>query len=550
MHGSLELLKELVVIATVGVLAVVTLSRIGVPMITALLLGGALVGPGGLRLVNDPQRIEGIAEAGVVLLLFTIGLEFSVKRLARIARLVAIGGALQVGLTTVATAALLVGLGTTARQGLFFGFVISLSSTAIMLRALADRGETDAPHGRFVVGVLIAQDLLVVPMMLLVPVLAGGHGNTVLIDGGIALGRAALVVLTALTVARRTVPWLLAHVDRTRSREAFALSMMVVCMGTAWLTSLAGLSLALGAFLAGVVLADSDYAHRALGDALPLRDVFTSVFFMSLGMLFDPRLLLSAPLAVLTVFGALVFGKALFAAIACMAMRFPPSVAVASAVGLAQFGEFGFVLARVGEEARLVTPSQTRTLLAAGILSMLVTPIALRATPHLAAGARRLRALERRLVGHTPEDVPDDPPLRNHVVIVGYGVAGQMLAASLRGQGVPYTVVELNAETVRRARAHGERIVYGDIASYETLVHIGAHNAAALVLLINDPHAAERAVQSARREAPTTPIFVRTPFRANVERLRALGATEVVAGEVEAGEAMVRKVRALFITTV
>lgn len=542
---SIPFLSELVLLAAAGVLAAVLLARIGVPIITVLLIAGALVGPYGLGLVRDPHTVEALAEVGVVLLLFTIGLELSLSRLARIGRLVAAGGALQVGLTIAAVAAVLALLGFASPRAAFYGLVVALSSTALVLRALSERSETEAPHGRFVVGALIFQDLCVVPMMLLIPVLAGRGGDHPVVGAAIALGKAALVVTAALVLARALVPRFFALVDRARSREIFLLSVLLVCIGTAWLTSLAGLSLALGAFLAGVVLADTDYAQRAMADVLPLRDVLTSLFFMSLGMLFDARILLHAPGLVGAVFLALLLGKGAVATAAALVMRFPPRVAVMAGVGLAQFSEFGFVLARAGEQAGLARAGELRVLFGAAVLTMLVTPVAVRLAPSVGAGAGRLRVLSRLLgAREISEPAAEDAALEGHVIVVGFGIAGRVLAGALRRSGVPHLIVEINADTVRRARGAGEPAYYGDIASPEALAHARAGAAKALVLLINDPPAAERAVAAARRHAPDTPVFVRTRYLRDAPRLRELGAAEVVVEEVEAGiEVLARALR-------
>jgi CPA2 family monovalent cation:H+ antiporter-2 len=348
-----------------------------------------------------------------------------------------------------------------------------------------------------------------------------------------------------LVISRWLVPRAFAIIDRARSREIFLLAICVVCLGTAWLTSLTGLSLALGAFLAGMVVADSDYAHRALSEMLPLRDLLTSIFFVSLGMLFDVRVLLEAPVAVGLVFGGILFGKALVAAIACMAMRFPPQVAVLAGVGLAQFGEFGFVLARAGADLGMLQRGEERILLGAAVLTMLVTPVAVRLAPRLAIGAQSLKRLGR-LVGapSVDEAAPEHAEMVDHVIVVGYGVAGRVLASALRETGTPYLVLELNADTVQRARAGGEPVYYGDISSPDSLAHAHAERARAVVLLINDPGAAERAVAASRAHAPETPIFVRVHYVKDAARLRALGASEVVVEEVESGIEMLGRVLA------
>jgi monovalent cation:H+ antiporter-2, CPA2 family len=542
---QLGILKELVFATGVGVLAAVLLRRLGLPLITVLLIAGALAGPSGFRLVSDVHSVETLAEIGVVLLLFTIGLEFSFGRLRGIWKLAVGGGLLQVGLTVAAVVGVAAARGMPPAHGMFFGFVISLSSTAIVLRALSERREVDAPHGRIIVGTLIFQDLCVVPMMLLIPVLGGKGGDNPYLAAALAIGRAALVVIDTFVVARVMVPRFFKLVDRVRSREVFLLSVLLICLGTAWLTSLAGLSLALGAFLAGVVIADSEYAHRAMTEVLPLRDVFTSLFFISLGLLFDLRVIVERPLAVASLFAAILAGKGLIASVSALVMRFPLRVALLSGFGLAQFGEFGFVLLQVGTRHRLVDDAGLRLLLVAAVLTMVVTPILIRLAPHVAAGAARLKRLERWLGARgTTQIEAAHKELRDHVVVVGYGIAGRVLAHALRECQVQYLVVELNADTVRAAQKAGEPAYYGDFSNDEAIQHAHTERARAVVLLINDPSAAERAVVAVRRQCPKIPVFVRAHYVRDAERMVALGATHAVAEEVESGiEMLVRVLR-------
>jgi monovalent cation:H+ antiporter-2, CPA2 family len=537
-------LTQLLVLAGVAVIGAILLARMRLPVVTVLLVAGALVGPTGFGLVQDVHQIEILAHIGVVLLLFTIGLEFSVERLLRIGRLVALGGSLQAGLTVAAVTGLFVLVGDTVSRGIFFGFVVALSSTAIVLRSLSERNEVDAPHGRFILGALLFQDLAFVPMMLLVPVLAGqGDGNPFVLTFW-ALGKAAVTVVVTFVVARVLVPRLLAQADKSKSREVFLLSVLCICIGTAWITSLAGLSLELGAFLAGIVLADSEYAHRAEADILPLRDVLTSLFFMSLGMLFDFSVVREHPGTVAIVFAVLFLGKGFIATLASLAMRMPARVAVLAGIGLAQFGEFGFVVALAGARLDLMSAFETKVLFSGAILTMVITPIAIRLGPFVAEGAARLPGLSASMGAPDINEPAATAPLSGHIVIVGYGVAGRTLATALKETGTPYLILELNAETVRNARAAGEPAFYGDIGSATTMEHARVADAQALVLLINDARAAERGIVAARHQAPTTPVFVRTKFLSDAERLRALGASEVVVEEVEAGlEMLARSLR-------
>lgn len=539
----LDFLNELVVIILVGVVVTVVGRLIRLPAAAGLLVAGVVVGPSGLRLVSEMERVEILAEIGVVLLLFTIGLEFSLARLRQIAKQVVVGGGLQVGLTVAATYAIAVAVGEPSSRALVYGFIVSLSSTAIVLRTLVERRELDSPHGRLIVGALIFQDLCVVPMMLVIPLLsADGSGGA--IDIAIALGKASLVVVLAIVIARLVVPRLFTWVDRTRSREIFLLAVVAVCIGTAWITAAVGLSLALGAFLGGLVVADTEYGHRAMGDILPLRDVFMSVFFVSLGMLFDVRVLVDSPLLVLLLVLGFIAGKAVLATIAVIAMRFPARIAVVAAGGLAQFGEFGFVLANVADTSGVLPRADIRELFNAGIISMFLTPMLVGLAPRIGAGARVLRPLDKLLGARGIDELSpaDEKRLEDHVIVVGYGVAGRLLSEALSKVGIPYVVLELNAETVRKASAEGVPIYYADVTTAEALDHAHVKSARAVVLLINDQRAATNAVGAIAAIAPDTPVLTRAHYVNDVPYLKTIGATDVVVEEVEAGLEMLARV--------
>lgn len=544
--GHVPLLDELAIVTILAVAVTVLLAKLKLPTVAGLLAAGALLGPFGLRLVTSIHAIEMLAEVGVVLLLFSIGLEFSLARLRDIFRQVALGGLLQVGLTTAAVAGLAAALGEPLRRGVFYGFVFALSSTAIVLRALGERRELDAPHGRFIVGTLIFQDLCVVPMVLIVPMLgptapAGGAATAI----ALAMGKATLVIVGTIVVARFVVPRLLAWVDASRSREVFLLAILGLCIGTAWLTSAVGLSLALGAFLGGMVVADTEYSHRAMGDILPLRDAFVSIFFVSLGMLFDVRVVAAHPLLVATLLLGFLVAKGALATLAATAMRFPPRVAWLAGVGLAQFGEFGFVLARLGQANGVVGDEQIRPLLAAGIGSMFLTPLLVRAAPHIRAGERLLAPLEK-LIGVRSIGQADEAPngMTDHVILVGYGLAGRFAAQTLAACGVPFVVLDLNAANVRVGKAEGMPVYYGDATSTEALGHAHIASARLLVLFMNDPAAANRVVDTAKRVAPGVAVMMRTHYLLERDDLMKLGAEDVVAEEVEGGlEVLARVLR-------
>lgn len=542
--NDLTFLYQLVVIFGVAVLVAVLLGRIGLPTIAGMLLAGVLMGPNGLAIIVSTHDVELLAEVGVVLLLFTIGLELSLDRLRRIWRLVAFGGGVQVVLTVLATVGVALGLGRDLNESILYGFLVALSSTAIVLRALSERDEMDAPHGRMILGVLIFQDLSVVPMMLVVPMLAADAAAS---PGSVAmaLGGAALMVVAVVGGAWLVVPRILRIVAAERKRDLFVLTVLLICIGTAWLTSLSGLSLALGAFLAGIVLAGSGYGHQAMSDILPFRDAFTSLFFISVGMLLDVRLLLEEPLLVGLLFVGLLLAKFIIATMAGLVMRFPLRVALVTGIGLAQVGEFSFVLVKVGEGAGVIGGVESRLFLTVGVMTMLVTPVLVRIAPHLAAGMSRLNPLQREFGALNPEEeLPDKKGLADHVIIAGFGMGGRMLAAALKSIDIPYVVLELDPGRVDSYRKKGEPIFYGDVTSTEVLDHVNCTLAREIVLVINDPRAVRRCIAGVRHHAPEQHITVRTRYFEDIAELKRLGATDVVVEEFEnAVELMARVLR-------
>jgi CPA2 family monovalent cation:H+ antiporter-2 len=541
--SELTVLRDMVVVFAVALVVVPLLHRVRVPSIAGFIFAGILVGPGALGLIRKVHDVEVLAEVGVVLLLFGIGLELSLERLRRLWKAIAVGGTLQVMLAAGAGVAVAATLGLPFRSALFVGFLVAVSSTAIVLRGLQARGEVDAPHGRLTLGVLVFQDLCVVPMMLAIPLLAGAAG-TGRWEVVVASLKAAGVLAGVLLGARLAVPWALHFIASTRQRDLFILAVFLICIGTAWIVALAGISLALGAFLAGLVVAGSAYRHQALADLIPFREVLTSLFFVSVGMLLDPRALWHGAGPTLLVVVGLVVGKALVMVVVGTLMRLPLRVSVLSGVALAQMGEFSFVLSRAADGTGLLPAWVDERLTAAAILTMLLTPLALRLGPHIAAGAGKARWLTRLLgVESVAEAAERGVGWRGHVIVAGYGVAGQELTRALRTcGGVPYVVVELNPANVQAAKEAGDPAVYGDVTSPEVLEHLGIETARELVVVINDPDAVFRAVHAVRQAAPNLHIVVRSRYLADVPLLEAAGASLVVPEEAEAARVIADRV--------
>ncbi|MBU8872019.1 MAG: cation:proton antiporter [Gemmatimonadales bacterium] len=534
---ELAFLFDLVVILAAAVTAVAFLRYLRVPSIAGFIIAGTVVGPHALGLVQDLHRVEIIAELGVVLLLFGIGLELSLSRVRRLWRPIAVGGAVQVCTTILVVLGLSLLFGRDLGSGLLLGFIVAVSSTAIVLRGLSDRGELETPHGRLALGILIFQDLCVVPMVLVIPVL----GHTVGADTNVLvpLLKAAGVVAGVVVAARLVVPRFLEEIARTRKRDLFVLSVFLICLGTAWVVSMVGVSLALGAFLAGLVVSGSRYRDQAISDLVPLRDVLASVFFVSIGMMLDLRNVLDNLGPILGLFAAIIVGKFIIIFLSASIMRLPLRVGVLTAASLCQVGEFAFVLLLAAGGTGLLDETLTSNLTVAVILSMVAAPFGIALGPHLAGGLGKLNPLTRLLKVRTTQEIRETESLRNHVIIAGYGLTGRSLAQALDRIGTPYIIVDMNTENVREAAERGESACFGDVTSAEVLECLGIAEASELVIAINDPDATARATGAARLAAPGLRITVRTTFDVDVKRLEEAGATQVVAAEAAASDAII-----------
>ncbi len=529
--GPLPFVGELAALFTAGVLVAYLCYRVRLVPIAGFLLAGVAIGPEALGLVRDVDLVAQLAEVGVILLLFSIGVEFSLGQMARLARPIFLGGGLQVALTIGVVAGIMVLLGAGVGVAVFTGFLVSLSSTAIVLKVLGERAETDTPVGRVALAMILFQDLVIVVMVLLIPALAGEGGSA--LDVAWALGKAVLVIAAVLVGARRVVPALLARIAETRRTELFLLAVAAVCLGTAWAVSLAGVSLAIGAFLAGLLVSESDYAEHALSEILPLQTLFTAAFFLSVGMLLDPAFLWENLGLVAGVAVAVLVLKAAVAAVGARLLGSPLGVALATGLTLAQIGEFSFVLALAGAEVGLLPggiASGSQILIAVTVVLMLATPGLIALGPRLAALGRRVENAGG-AGGHGGHGHGVD--LEDHTVVVGYGLAGRRLARVLGESGIPYAVSDLNPQSLRDAEARGAPTVYGDASREPILRALGAERAKLLVVAINDGPATQRIVAVARHLNPTLQIFARTRFVVDVESLTRAGADIVVPEELE-----------------
>lgn len=540
--GPPEFLTQIAALVVAGAVIGYACARLRVVPIVGFLLAGVLIGPNALGVVREREIIDAAAEVGVILLLFTIGIEFSLGRLMAIRRLVLLGGSLQVASAVAVVTGVLVLAGVDLRPAVFTGLLVSLSSTAIVLKLLADRGGTSSPTGRTSLGLLIFQDLAVVAMVLLLPVLSGegGAGAGALVR---ALGTAVAVIAVTLVVARRVMPPVLEAVARACSPEVFLLSVIALCLGTAYLTALAGVSVSLGAFLAGLVVSESRHSAHALGEVLPLQILFSATFFLSIGTLLDVRFLVEEPLLVLAAVALVLVLKSVTTFGAALATGVGAATAVSASLLLAQVGEFAFVLERQGAEAGL-TPAGlgedgSQAFITATVLLLVVTPL-------LAALGRWLAArLQRRPAAPTTVAVPAaDAAEQGHVVISGWGGAARHLAGELRGAGVDVVVTTLSPDGAREAEAAGLRVVRGDSTKAPVLEAAEASAARVIVLGDDEPEQAARIAGVLATVAPRAQVVVLARDEESVGELHSAGVQDVVLSSRSAHERLTTTVLA------
>lgn len=520
------MLNEVVALFAMSVLMAYVCYRLKLAPVTGFLVAGVLIGPNALGLVHDQELVDMLAEIGVILLLFTIGLEFSLEKVARIRRAIVVGGGIQVASTVLIVALVLVFFGVAPNSAIYTGCLIALSSTAIVLGLLQEKDETDAPHGKLSLAVLIFQDLAIVVMVLLIPLLAGGDSTVT--DLLLVMAKALAVIASVLLLARRGVPWVLEHVARTRRPELFLLTVVAICFGTAAVSAMVGVSLALGAFLAGLIVSESKYSTQAMSEILPLKTVFNAVFFVSVGMLLDFGFFVANPLIVLGVSVSVILLKVGTTALGVAVLGYPARVSLTVGIGLAQIGEFSFVLERAGRAVGLFPAGMelagAQTFIAAAVLLMLITPFQLNFAPKIARFFYR----------NQPEPSSDRKAgMEDHVVIVGFGEAGRKLTGVLKNRGLPFFVIELNAQASRELREKEIPYVTGDALRSHILEAAGIHTAKMLVLVLNDPATVPGIISQARFMNPSVQIIARTRYLRSMEDLQKRGADIVVPEELE-----------------
>jgi len=526
-------------VVCLGLLSVLFLflgQRFKIPGIVCFLVIGMLAGPYALGIVSDQSTIETIGEIGVILLLFTIGLEFSFEKLLGAWRVVVLGGTVQVCTTIVAAAGFMhLFTGIRITEAIFFGFLVSLSSTAIVMKILQDRGEVETVSGRTLLGILIFQDLAVIPMLLLTPLLMG--------SGGISYGSLPLEIVKVIAIlvilivsAHWVVPWVMYHVAQQKNRELFVFTLAGICFTVAWLTNAAGLSYSLGAFMAGLIIGESEFSIDATSNIIPFRDVFAAIFFISIGMLLDISVIASQYTIVFSIIAIILAIKILTGTFSAAILGMPARVCVFVGLALAQIGEFSFVLAKSGLESNLIGTGPYQFFIAAAVITMALTPFTMNAAAPVTDLLYRL--FPDRIKKPDAKDATQEKTgreLSDHIVIAGYGMTGKSVARAAELLGIPYTIIDMDPDVVNREQCQDnkKRIIFGDATHPEVLEHAGVARARALVIVISEQNVVPGIVHLAREMAPEIYIVVRTRHVNDARHLLDLGADEVIPEEFE-----------------
>lgn len=531
----IPLLQDILILLGFSVVIVFILQRLKLPSIIGFLLTGTIIGPYGLSLVNAVEQVEILSEIGVILLLFVIGMELSISQLASIRKTVFVGGLLQVGLTILVSGLVYYFLGNSWSESVFVGFLFSLSSTAIVLKTLQDRQEISAPHARNALAILIFQDIIVVPMMLITPLMAGESSN-ILMSILELVGKSLAVLLLTYVSAKYIVPRVMHAVAKTNSKELFLLVTFTLCFAIAFLTSEAGLSLALGAFIAGLIVSESDYSHQATSIILPFRELFTSFFFVSVGMLLDLQFFFgNIPFILLLVLLVFIV-KSTIAGLAVALLKYPPRTVILTGLSLFQVGEFAFILSKVGISYNLLSAQTNQYFLAVSIVSMILTPFVIIYSEQMATSLIKVFnkiGLLNKITPQVKDTNVKDLSLENHLVIIGYGINGSNLAKAAAASNIPFVVIEMNAATVRQEKKKGLPILFGDASQDHILETVELHKARAAVIAISDSSATKTIIKNIRSHSDSLYLLVRTRYVRETSELIALGADEVIPEEFE-----------------
>jgi CPA2 family monovalent cation:H+ antiporter-2 len=542
--NSAHLLTNISIILLSAFFSGLIFRRFNQSIILAYLLSGIVIGPYGLGIIKAPDQINVLSEIGIILLMFILGLSFPPKKIIKMGSKTLIGGILQVSITVVGVMCFTYLIGWNLLTGLLVGSLFALSSTAIVIKVLNDLAVIDSLHGRLMVSYLIVQDIAAILMIAILPSLGKVADNQVILPVLTSLTKGVVFLGVFLFLNRKIIPRAQYWVASVGGKELFLIGTIIFCLGMAVISQVIGLSLVLGAFLAGFIVSESEYNYQMLAGMIPFRDAFLCIFFVAIGMLLDPRFIFHYPWQVLLLFTCIVLGKFFFTVLATRFIRYPLKIAVLVGAGLAQMGEFSFVILKMGLQHNLVGEHFFSLYLTSSLLTMMVTPFMIKKSPKLIDWFNRVAFLERWLRGKEDHELVElEKKLRNHVIICGYGPIGIILGRVLRAKKIPFVALDLNAQTVVKMRGLGVNCFYGDATSPEVLKKAHVEQANLVVITIPDPMSTEAVVKNIKDLNPGCFVLARTRFSKELEDLYEYGADAVVQEEFEAGLAIL--VRAL-----
>ncbi len=532
---------ELLIVLLAATVIALVFERLRLQAVLGFLLAGAIIGPHGLGILSDIEKIHELADIGMIFLMLTIGLEFSFARMQGLQRLALIGGSAQIAASIGLSILFAHWMGWTVYQGFVLGSVIALSSTAVVFRNLLDRAELDSQHGRIAVAFLLFQDLAVGPLLIFITSF-GQPADSMSLSIGLSLAKAGLLLGGLWLVSKYVLPKVMRWVALSRSREIFLLSSVLVCFGVSWVSAQLGLSAALGAFFAGMMLANTDYHYQIAGEITPFRHIFVSIFFISIGLLFDTGFALTHAAEVLPMVGLVLFVNCFVTTAIVLAFGYPPRVAVITGVILSQIGEFSFLLLETANKASLIGGMLYQTILSAAVITIFLTPFLFGLIPLLMRLTGKIAFLGTAPGGKNRDHIEKTRRLRDHIVICGYGTPGQDLAAALMLENFPFVVVDMNPRNVQKARSHGVQVIYGDAMNEHVLEELAIQRAKAIVISFGDASSIAEIVRTVQRISPDTLVVVRARFERDIAFMYELGADVVVMEELEVSLELTRAI--------
>ncbi len=532
--NDFKIIEDIIIILLVSLPIIFIFNKLNIPGIIGFLIAGMIIGPFGFKFITDTSMIRVMAEVGIMLLLFTVGLEVSYTRIVQIKKYLLFAGGLQLTGTILLAALIFLAIGMEPKESFIFGILICFSSTAIVLKLLADKDELESLQGRISLGILIFQDISIVPLSLLI-LLIGASENlsfvNIILEIVVSFGLTAVIIV----ISKYLIPHIMHQVARLRIREVFTAGVILLLLGISYLTHTLGLSFALGAFIVGLMLAESDYNHQIVSEIQPFKSVFNSIFFVSIGLLLNLNFVIDNFFAVTGTALLILIFKTLVIFLIILLMKYPVRIALVIAFGLAQVGEFSFILAEMSFNYELLDRFYFNTFLAVTILTMILTPFIFKLLPAIATGSSKqlIKTGDKNKIDHGMTD---------HVIIVGYGLNGRNLARVLRETGLKYVIVEMNPDTVKSEKAKGEKIIYGDAANQEILHKAGLDNARIIVFAISDSSATKIALRNCKKICPGIYTLVRTRYVSEIDELKRLGADIIIPEEFETSLLIFRRV--------